>query len=368
MAGDHFASWGLAPLSDVLQTQLDRHGHRNVDATGCADKLSRAIGPATKASLLADLGGFRYLEGDVDGAVASWRQVIVSGHAAPAARALTNLGLLYEEAGEPQKAHELFASSSDWAIAPYSQAADLGQVRCLDALGRVDLAQQQAQALADASIDRDPEQYAAAMFVLAVTQERSRDFRSSETHQRVVELGIEPFAGRSRAFLAVAATPSASVLEPTGAALHQDTAVSAAPVDPLQSADQADDPFVHAAQLIDEHLLDRAIDALEPMLHSPYLAERCRAAYDLAVLYLNNDMVEPATVMLETVRASGEPEWSPRATLVLGDARHAAGDRHAANALWADAADVTDESWLIDQAGSRLSQSRVVVALSLIHI
>ena len=190
--GDRTEPWALAPLRAVLQEQLDRHGHRNVDATGCADKLSRAIGPATKASLLADLGGFRYLEGDLDGAVASWRQVIVSGHAAPAARALTNLGLLYEEAGEPQKALELFTSSSDWAIAPYSEAADLGQVRCLQALGRGDQALERAQSLVDASTDRNPQQLAAAAFTLAVTQQLTRDHRSSATHRQVCLLYTSP--------------------------------------------------------------------------------------------------------------------------------------------------------------------------------
>ena len=66
-----------------------------------------------------DLGSCKFLEADVDGAIATWRHVVASQHDAAAARSMLNLGLLYEHLHHHEQAIGLLTRVAERNLAPY---------------------------------------------------------------------------------------------------------------------------------------------------------------------------------------------------------------------------------------------------------
>ncbi len=127
--------WGPSPLPDFLRSQLDAHGFGPNDAGRCARLINEHPGGAAASSLFVDLGSCKFLEADIDGAIASWRHTIASPHDAAAARSLLNLGLLYEHLHLHEQAIGLFSRVAERNVEPYVIPAAMASARCQVEMG-----------------------------------------------------------------------------------------------------------------------------------------------------------------------------------------------------------------------------------------
>lgn len=363
MGAERVVRWGPATLSEVVTDQLWRHGLGSADAVACARELAAAVGPAARASSFVDLGACRFLDGDISGALAAWQQAIVSGQAAPAARALFNLGLLHEHLGLYDDAIQRFEAAEAHGIAPYASMATLGRARAQHLAGEDERAVATLARHADRLMEQDPDspQLSETMLGLGDVAEQAGQLDRAERAYRAA-MNSDDESIRSQASLSlidvlrfighdeeaqqivedaglastdpVVALDRVELLIRLGRFAEAEAVLDDLATDQLGVADQ----FRLATIQIDLGRVNGAIDILEVLAGQGAAETRARAAYRLGEVYLEHDMAEPAATMFANVRGLQPGYWADKASLALGDIAMVEGRHRIAAAHWADAA------------------------------
>lgn len=364
MGAERARRWGPDGLLRVLGDQLAQHGFVGPDAAAsCAEQLAASVGPAARASLFVDLGACKFLSGDVAGAIASWRQAVVSGQIAPASRALFNLGLLHEHLELFDQAIELFESAIAHNVEPYVSHATLAMARADHAGGNETRAMATMARLADSLMLQVPENplLGETLLGLGEVAEAAGQMERAEQAYRAAG-GSDDDRVRDEAALALVRIlrfighdeEAHQLVESSGLAVADPT-VMLDRVELLARLGRVDEALVLTRDVetaglsvhdrfrlvglqLDLALVNEAIDGLEELGGFDAPETRARAAFSLGEVYLTHDMGEPAVAMFETVRQIQPGYWADKAALVLGDLAMARGNNRIAAAHWADAA------------------------------
>lgn len=354
------SSWGPGALPDVLRAQLADHGFGPEDAGRCARLINEQQGGDAAASLFVDLGSCKFLEADIDGAIAAWRHAIASQHDAAAARAMLNLGLLYEHLHLYERALGLLARVAERNVEPYVVPAAMASARAQLALGQGEQAMETMARLAQMAMVRRPDgtELIEALYGLGDVAEQAgrldraeRAWRvaaaspDSELQQhaaaRLAQLLVRQGRGHAVALLdnrSSSAETSAALLETVELLLRTGEKTAAAAL--LASIDRApfgaSDRFRFADANLMAGRINEAIDELESLLGDD--ETQARALVSLGRVYVSYDMIDPAVSMLQRAVATDDPYWMPAASLALGDVLAARGDVGPANEYWSYAA------------------------------
>ena len=333
--------WGPPPMPEFLTGQLDAHGFAPGEASRCAQQLGEHPGPAAAASLFVDLGSCKFLEGDVDGAVASWRHAISSPHDAAASRALLNLGLLYEHLHLHDRAAQVLSAVQGRSVEPYVETASLARARCQAAVGDADAAMETVARLAHGHMQYTPDapSFVTTLYALGdIAAEAGRMDRAERSwrlasvgtqspiqqaaQDRLVELLADQ--GRDAEVRDLLDTAGVSVDPELGRALvdrvetlyRLDEATTAAAL--AEAATRHDLLTADRFRLAEAHLrngaVNNAIDELELLLASPDTDVSARSGFELGQIYRTHGMTEAAEAMFELVEATGHPVWIDRVT------------------------------------------------------
>ena len=363
MGAERVVRWGPPALAQVVTDQLERHGLGSADAAACARELAAAVGPAARASSFVDLGGCRFLDGDISGALAAWQQAIISGQTAPAARALFNLGLLHEHLGLYDDAVQRFDAAESHRVAPYSALATLGRARALHRSGDNDRAIAALARHADRLMEDDGDSALLGETLLGlgdVAEAAGQLGRAEQAYRAAMAsddatireqaslslVDVLRFIGHDEEAQQIVEDAGLSAVDP-GVALDRiellvrlgrfdeaETVLDEIDGDTLAVADQ----FRLTTTQIDLGRVNDAIDILEALAGQGAAETRARAAYRLGEVYLTHDMPEPAATMFGNVRGLQPGYWADKASLALGDLAMADGRHRIAAAHWADAA------------------------------
>lgn len=370
MSVERATRWGPAGLSQVLGDQLTQHGFSGSNAAAaCAEQLASSVGPAARASLFVDLGACKFLNGDVAGAIAAWRQAMVSGQVAPAARALFNLGLLHEHLELFDQAVELFNSAIAHDVEPYASQATLAMARADHASGNQTRAMATMARLADALMLQIPENplLGETLLGLGEVAEASGQLERAEQAYRAANAAGDDRV-REESSLALVRIlrfighdeEAHELVESSGLAIADPT-VMLDRVELLARLGRLDEALVIARDVtvgdlsvhdrfrlvalqLDLGLVNEAIDGLEELGGFAAPETRARAAFALGDVYLTHDMPHPAISMFETVRQVQPGYWADKASLALGDLAMERGNNRTAAAHWAEAAGSRTES------------------------
>ena len=357
--------WGPSSLPNLLREQLDAHGFAETDAQSCAAQMTGTTGPAARASLFVDLGACKFLEGDVDGAMAAWRHAVASGYDPVAARALTNLGLMYEHLDLHEQAIRVFAGAVERAIEPHASHAAMATARCYHAAGQPELAMETMARLAQSTMLDQPDSAALTetLFGLGEIAEAANRYDRAERAWRVAAAGAASDTQRAATDRLVPLLlevgndhdlidvlerqPQRSMVQHAPALLDRvEWLVRNGRDDQAQSLARAiagddlphNERFRLAEVRLQAALVNEAIDELEVLIATDDDEIRRRAAFTLGEVYQTYDMAEAAASMFERVVDEGDRYWAPRGAIPLGDILLVAGKRDEAMNLWVDAA------------------------------
>jgi len=374
--------WGPVALPDLLRAQLAAHGFTAEDAGRCARLINEHHGGAATASLFVDLGSCKFLEADIDGAIASWRHAIASQHDAAAARAMLNLGLLYEHLHLHEQALGALARVAERNVEPYVTAAAMASSRSQVALGQSDTAMETMARLAQRVMARRPDDddLIEALYGLGEVAEHAGRLDRAERAWRVAAASpaspLQQQASTRLIQLQLAQGRSHALdTAPVGRGSHSrgnlpvllDTAElllrtgekrQAAQL--LQTIEPHEFAVVDRFRYVDASLMagriNEAIDELEALLGDHEEQVQNRALFSLGRVYASYDMLDPAVSMFQRAVASDDPYWMPAASLALGDVLAARGDRVPAHEYWSYAAGGSVPS-LAEQANERIAAS-----------
>ncbi len=382
--------WGPSPLPVFLSEQLALHGFSAGDAGLCARQINEQSGTAAAASLFVNLGACKVLEGDIDGAIAAWRHAISSEHDAAAARALLNLGLLYEHLHLPKRAIEVLRAVTDRDIDPYMGPAAMITARCQLAQGESDQAMETMARLAQLMMARRPDgpELIETLYGLGeVAEDAGRLDRAERSWRvaaatdpspiqraatvRLIQLLIDQ--GRDDELLDVLELDStesldhfASAVLAQAEAVYWSGGVEQAGVLAASINSQVLD-ITSRFRLVDLRvqcgLVNEAIDELELLFGHNEVEVQARAAFSLGEVYRSYEMLDAATSMYERVIDHRDRYWSPKAELALGDLLDEKGDHAAAAECWARAA-TSEIAAIEDRARARLGE---VAAPAVVH-
>ncbi|MDB4206290.1 hypothetical protein N9812_03680 [bacterium] len=381
--------WGPMALPDFLRDQLKAHGFAPDDAGRCARLIGeQPAGAAAASSLFVDLGSCKFLEADIDGAIAAWRHAITSDHEAAAARSLLNLGLLYEHVHLYSRALDLLARVADRDVGPYVTPAAMASARCLVAMGDGDLAMESMARLAQRVMATEPEgvELSESLYALGDIAERmARPDRAERAWRAAMASGsadIQQAALQRRIQLLLCHGHDYAVVDLISTVAFESNAAGRVLLDVAETFLQRDMPGLAAAvldrvegtycepndrfRLADAKIgcgqVNDAIDELEALLADHDEHVQVRALFSLGQVYAGHDMVDPAMSMFQRVVEADDDYWSPVGALAWGDLMASTGDFEAATEHWVVAADGA-VSPITDQALTRLtSQSEPVIA------
>lgn len=371
--------WGPSPLPDFLRSQLDAHGFGPNDAGRCARLINEHPGGAAASSLFVDLGSCKFLEADIDGAIASWRHAIARPHDAAAARSLLNLGLLYEHLHLHEQAIGLFSRVAERNVEPYVIPAAMASARCQVEMGDAERAMETMARLAQLAMARRPDgpELIEALYGLGEVAENAdrpdraeRAWRvaalspSSRIQQeaagRLIQLLVDQ--GHSHAALdavntrLAGASMSSTLLDTVELLIR--TGEKDAAIELLATAESPRFDPIGRFRLIDANLavgrVNDAIDDLEALLADSDEQVQHRTLFTLGRVYASYDMIDTAVSMFQRVVASDDPYWMPAAALALGDVLGALGDLDPASEYWSYAASGA-VSRIAEQARDRLA-------------
>ena len=356
-------TWGPRPLPEFLVDQLATNGYAVDDSGRIARQINEGDHTTDAASLFVDLGSCKFLEGDIDGAVATWRHAISGDADMAASQALLNLGLLYEHLHLHEQALNLLAAVADRGVERWVVPAALASARCQVARGDADQAMETMARLAQLMMANHPDgpELIEALYGLGdVAVDAGRPDRA-ERSWRVAA------ASPSSRFQEAAATRLAELFAHLG---HDDELLDLAEESRSAGRDDAAAQLAYATVLLrigrddaaasvldsiagpdlDEHdrfrlaearvqsgRVNPAIDEYEALLAQSDPNVRLRAAYCLGELYRDYDMADAALAMYERVSNANDRYWSPKAELVLGDLCSSTGDAEAAEVHWEQA-------------------------------
>jgi len=347
-----------------LSDQLAAHGLRPGDSDRCAELLQAATEPVERSALFADLGSLKLLEGDIDGAMAAWRFVLSGPHDAPAAKALLNLGLLYEHLHLHERAIGVLRSVDERNVHPYNAQASMATARCQTALSRPDAAMETMARLAHVTMTDRPKasEMGEILYGLGDVAEAAgradragrawrvaaagptSDAQKSAT-RRLIHLLLaqghddelaELFEAEAPELADAHASPLLDRIESLFLLGHEQQAIAL--VQRLRGPSLAThDRFRLADVRLQIGLINEAIDELELLLsdESPEVFQR--AAFSLGEIYRSYEMHDAASSMYERVASDEDPYWSPKAALALGDVKNSASDHDAAWQWWVQA-------------------------------
>jgi tetratricopeptide (TPR) repeat protein len=328
-------------MPEFLTGQLDAHGFAPGEASRCAQQLGEHPGPAAAASLFVDLGSCKFLEGDVDGAVASWRHAISSPHDAAASRALLNLGLLYEHLHLHDRAAQVLSAVQGRSVEPYVETASLARARCQAAVGDADAAMETVARLAHGHMQYTPDapSFVTTLYALGDIAAEAGRMDRAERSWRLASVGtqspIQQAAQDRLVELLAAQGRDAEVrdlLDTAGVSV--DPELGRALVDRVETLYRLDEVTTAAAlaeaatrhdlltadrfRLAEAHLrngaVNNAIDELELLLASPDTDVSARSGFELGQIYRTHGMAEAAEAMFDLVEATGHPVWIDRVT------------------------------------------------------
>jgi len=325
-----------------------------------------------------DLGSCKFLEADVDGAIAAWRHVVASQHDAAAARSMLNLGLLYEHLHHHEQAIGLLTRVAERNLPPYVISAAMASARCQVEMGDGERTMETMARLAQLTMASRPEgaELIEALSGLGDVAEHAGRPDRAERAWRVASLSpaspIQRAASERLVQLLVRQGQSHAALRSVdvGVAGHGtsptviDTAEllirtgeKAAAIELLLTVDGADLDPVDRFRLADAKLasgcVNDAIDDLEALLAVDGQVQS-RALFSLGRVYTTCDMADAAVSMFQRAVTSGDPYWMLAASLALGDLLAARGDVNPACEYWSYAA-AGAVSRIADQARSRLA-------------
>lgn len=374
------SSWGPFSLPEFLREQLEEHGFSPDDAGRCARRIGeQAPGSETAASTFVDLGSCKFLEADIDGAIAAWRHAITSGHDTAAARSLLNLGLLHEHLHLHERALGLLGRATELDVSPYVVPAAMASARCQVAIGDADLAMETMARLAQRVMASGSEgaELSEALYGLGDVAEHAGRPDRAERAWRVAMAGgvadiqqasMERLArllladGHDHAAFEVLATNTFAVddadpvfLDAAELFLQRGEAGLAAEVLAIVHGAHCtpSDRFRLADAKMSCGQVNEAIDELEALLADPDAQVQVRALFSLGQVYASHEMVDPAVSMFERVVSAADDYWSGAAQLALGDVIITTGDVEAATSHWTHAAS-TGVSGVASQARARL--------------
>jgi len=331
-------------LPELLQAQLADDGFEPTEAAACAQQINQAATPVTAAPLFVSLGSCKFLEGDIDGAVAAWRHVITGGHDPAASRALLNLGLLYEHLHLYDRALSVLDSTVERAVVPHADHATMAAARVRCELGDVEAALESmarhTQSIMAAPSDEEGlaetlYAFGDLAFHAGRLDRAERAWRAAATSptsaaqsaakERLTTLLIE--AGRVQELADLFDDQQShdgafdDVLRRADALVRSGDDQGA--IDLARITNGASATEVQRFQLADMRrrlgLINEAIDELEPMLVSPQVNVRQRAAFMLGQIYQDHDMADAAVAMFESVVSQPDDFWSFKAAISLGD-------------------------------------------------
>ena len=388
------SKWGPSPLPDFLRSQLDGHGFGPNDAGRCARLINERPGGAAASSLFVDLGSCKFLEADIDGAIASWRHAIASQHDAAAARSLLNLGLLYEHLHLHEQAIGLLSRVAERNVEPYVIPAAMASARCQVEMGDAERAMETMARLAQFAMAQRPDgpEFIEALFGFGeVADHAGRPDRAErawrvvalspsspiqqEATDRLIQLLVDQ--GRSHAAFdavntgldntglvnsgldntgLVGAAMSPTLLDTVDLLIR--TGEKNAAIELLATAESAGFEPTDQFRLVDANLaagrVNDAIDDLEALLADADEQVQRRTLLTLGRVYASFDMIDPAVSMFQRAVASDDPYWMPAASLALGDVLAARGDLNPASEYWSYAASGA-VSRIAEQARERLA-------------
>lgn len=376
--------WGPSPLPDFLRSQLDAHGFGPNDAGRCVRLINERRGGVATSSLFVDLGSCKFLEADIDGAIASWRHAIASPHDAAAARSLLNLGLLYEHLHLHEQAIGLLSRVAERSVEPYGISAAMASARCQVEMGDAERAMETMARLAQHAMGQRPDgpELIEALYGLGeVAEHAGRPDRAErawriaslspssliqqEAAGRLIQLLVDH--GHSHAALdavntglvntGLAGAAMSSPLLNTVELLIR-TGEKDAAIELLATVEGARFESTERFRLVDANLaagrVNFAIDDLEALLADSDEQVQRRALFTLGRVYAAHDMIDPAASMFQRAVASDDRYWMPTAALTFGDVLAARGDLNPAREYWSYAASGA-VSHIVEQAQSRLA-------------
>jgi len=388
MSATRGSSWGPRPLPEFLAEQLDSSGFAPGDAARCAALINGRPSEGDVVSLFVDLGSCKFLEGDIDGAVAAWRHAISSQHDAAAARALLNTGLLYEHVHLTERAIGVLASVNERGWSAYSAPAAMATARCQRSIGDFDGAIETMAHLAEVTMTEQPDSplLAETFYGLGDAANAASQFDRAETAWRVAASGapstvqkaaidqlVELLLDREKDDDLVdllerhdeLSAHAPRVLDRIDAAYRKaDESKAAALIGSLRGHDLVpSDRF----RLVDIELelgnVNEAIDELEFLLAHTDVGVQRQSMFLLGEVYRGHEMVDVATSMYERVLDTGDRYWSSKAALALGDVLHGEGDYSVATSYWRQAAE-SDLTTIRNSAEERLGAIEREVALA----
>jgi len=332
--------WGPPPMPEFLTDQLAAHGFAPGEAGRCAALLAEHPGPASTASLFVDLGSSKFLEGDIDGAIASWRHAISSPHDAAAARGLLNLGLVYEHLHLSDRAVQVLESVRGRGIEPYVEVASLALARCQSANGDTEEAMDTIARLAHSHMQRSPEApaFVDALYALGdLAMDAGRPDRAERSwtlaaagaisptqvaaHNRLIGLFLEQ--GREDQVLELLDRPTSAISPSVGRVLI-DRVEALYRLDRLASAKELaaaavrnelhpNDRFRLAELHLRHRQINDSIDQLEVLLASADDHVAPRAGFQLGEIYRAHGMADAAVSMFQLVVQYDDPQWTAKA-------------------------------------------------------
>lgn len=393
MTGSNDVAWEPQPLPEVLTEQLQSHGFAASDGAEVARQIGEAVGPAASASLFVDLGACNFLEGDIDGAIATWRRAVASGQVAPGARALLNLGLLYEHLHLHDRAISVLRSAVERQAEPFATEASIAEARCHCAKGDNSAGLATLARLTENLMVNQPRSGLLGLALLqlgdvarsagrpdraerawrAAANSHLRDVENTANEKLIsllVDLGRDDEARQvidesttSRATLTASQRlHRAELLIDLGRSEHAVELLATVQGDRLDISER----FRLAQVLLSQGLVNEAIDHLELLTELPLVDHRMRARYALAEVYRVHGMKVEAEEMYQSVIAGEHRYWSPKAGLQLGDLHEQRDDIEGAVGLWVRAAsspvqEVREdaEARLTDRVSSSLALARL---------
>ena len=359
-------SVGLLPpaLPEFLTAQLEQNNFKPGDAALCASMLNEAVDRAKTAALFVDLGSCKFLDGDIDGAIAAWRHAMTSDRSKAGAGALLNLGLLFEHLDLHEQALGVLAAVEDRDDHTFSHDAALATARCQRALGDADAAMETMARRAQVTMRTAPEspQLTDTLYAFGVIAAGANRLDRAERAWRAA-LVAEPSPSRQAASASLvglllerghddalidvlmmngAIEPAhlPAVLERVLTAYRMgdaDQAVALAESISGRGLD-ATDQFRLVDVRLEVGLINEAIDDLEVLLGNAEVEVQLRAGFILGEVYRTYEMYEPAAAMYQRIVDAGDTYWSPKAALCLGDIALADGRTNDAAAYWDQAA------------------------------
>ncbi len=380
--------WGPSALPEFLTEQLAANGRTADDAGRCARLINEGGSGPDVAALFVDLGACKFLEGDIDGAIAAWRHALSSSDDAAGSRGLLNLGLLYEHLQLYSRAVGLLDAVASRDVDPFVAPAAMASARCFLAQGECERAMETMARLAQRTMAQEPDspELITTLYGLGEVADAAGRADRAERAWRVAAAG--PASDVQRA----ARDRLVSLLQHQGrldeALDHLDTAASednriapsiaidvadalAVSGDEAQARTLAASIFAVALDSSDQFrlaglrwrcgLVNEAIDVLEALLRDDSHTgdgTQQRAGYLLGQIYAGYDMVRPAQAMFDRVVAADDHSWSPKAALALGDLHESEGDHDAAVRDWTRAAESPIVA-LRQRAASRLGHEAV---------